>query len=95
MAEKRKPNLKEKLVRKFNLLTGNPSPVAKAVGIEQGKSVDNIAKRTRKLSQDMFIKHSKKNDGMARDKFIQRAKEIEKAKKKKLAKKKAKKLKTK
>ncbi len=66
---KRKPNIKEKLVRKFHKAIGNENKITKAIGLEEGELVDKTAEAY--------------NEIFGRDMFMERAKELEKERTKK------------
>ena len=66
---KRKPNIKEKLGRKFHKAIGNENKITKAIGLEEGELVDKTAEAY--------------NEIFGRDMFMERAKELEKERKKK------------
>lgn len=60
---KRKPNLKERLVRKFHKAIGNENRFTKAIGLEEGELVDKQAELHNKIfGRDMFIERAKELD---------------------------------
>mgnify|MGYP003110910516 FL=1 len=62
---KRKPNLKEKLVRKFHKAIGNENKFTKAIGLEEGELVDKQAEAYNKIfGRDMFIERAKELDNL-------------------------------
>jgi len=66
---KRKPNLKEKLVKKFHKAIGNENRFTKAIGLEEGELVDKQAEAYNKIfGRDMFIERARELDELEKKK---------------------------